>query len=77
MSASATFNVHADIDDLRAKRLEHGAVVLDVGDYNSPVWLGLFLGQRTKADTLACLARWVELVNALPDNPNTTEAGVS
>lgn len=63
-----TAYVHASYDDLGAKVQPSGAVVLTAGELS--LWLEL--GHAcNKATVLACLARWAELVEALPDPEGT------
>lgn len=68
MNVYSTTSIHATADDLDARALSTGdRVVLYVGTaYRDEGCLNLFLGP--KAETLAALARWTELVQALPDD---------
>lgn len=60
MAAHVSVNVHADTADLNADRYNQRTVVLVAGP------AALFFGSKTA--TLAALAHWVELVEALPDD---------
>lgn len=70
MATHITTTVHADFGDLDASRLSSDWVVVRTrssGDNSVSLFLGLG-GHYGKQAALACLARWVELVEALPDD---------
>lgn len=73
MATRMNLSAHADIADLEAARVDTGSVY--VGSSDTRASFALFLGSgfdRGKTATLACLNRWVELVEALPDDEVTS-----